>query len=222
MIFLLPINCLKVNDREYKLKKRKFDDDPPQLISCIEEWNQLLEYQKLNGDVDFDEILPPVLEVQVGRKRKKVVINNNDESEEGCEACHGDDLPCNSGEGVESKEGSEQDKMAATLQLAMSSSSLSGDGSHQYETLDHLPDDVQESFHALIQEMHKLPFDYGLMQQDMFKAYQQKFLQAVSLLSQNSVLVKKREEEKDEKGRKRILNYFKRFLQKISWKEKKF
>ncbi len=144
--------------------------------------------QKLNGPIDYDELLPPTLEIQVGRKRKKIALNNNDDNtDNNCDACHMDD-------GL-NKETSEQDKMNAALKLAMSSSL--GGGDHQYETLDHLPNDVQESFHLLIQEMHKLPFDYGLMQQDMFKAYQQKFLQAVSLLSQNSVLVKKK---KDEKG----------------------
>lgn len=120
----------------------------------------------------------------VGRKRKKVTINNNELTDDGggCEACHTDN-----GEPPERNSGADQ--LQAALQLAMSA----GLNSHQYETLDHLSNDVQERFHALIQEMHKLPFDYGLMQQDMFKAYQQKFLQAVSLLSQNSVLVKRSE-----------------------------
>lgn len=181
----IPQNVDK--ERNYTLKKRKFDDDPPTLISSITEWNEILEFNKINGDLNCDDILPPVLEIQVGRRRKKIALNNNegDHGEGGCDACHADRAEPDG----ESKEEGPQDK---DREGCKEEGGKQGDFSlnQQYETLDHLPNDVQERFHGLIQEMYKLPFDYTLMQKDMFAAYQQKFLQAVSLLSQNSVLVK--------------------------------
>lgn len=173
-------------DRDYSLKKKKYDDDPPQLISCHEEWEMILASTNNLQDLDVDDLLPPVLEVQVGRRKKRVTINNNEinDNDGDCEVCQ--NAPVDSSQ----QEPSELAKLDASIKLLVSASG------NKYETLDHLSGDVQDKFHALIEEMNKLPFEYGLMQQDMFKAYQQKFLQAVTLLSQNSVLVKKVQEGK--------------------------